>query len=440
MSRVEDRSSSTSEVSRNSPRAEADERAGSRWLPSFVFHSGRMFLTIFQADKGDCLLLTSTDGKRMLIDGGMPASFKASVQPELEKLASKHKKPFVLDLIYVSHIDQDHIGGVLELFRWRAAAKDKFPIRLRELWHNGFSIPGVEATLGSTAKLFRHSRDPKVKAEGERVENVALSVAEALELQRHAEKLTLNRPAKGRLMMVPKNKRRQRHSLGSLQLEVLAPFAADLDALQREWNDWVKTAKGAVKRLKAALKRIQPLSANTASRDADALYRGLLRVAPLSAGALGKRSAVTTPNLASLMLLVSEANRTLLLTGDGHCDDLVEGLSRAGKLERGKCHVNVLKVQHHGSRNNVSPAFWRNITADTYVFTGNGKHNNPHPDVLKALAKERAKDRRQFSLIFNSDEHTNGAASAHMKKVRKLVAKLKLRATFLSNEPLTLTV
>lgn len=405
-----------------------------------MVQSGRMFLTIFQADKGDCLLLTSTDGKRMLIDGGMPASFKASVQPELEKLASKQRRPFVLDLIYVSHIDQDHIGGVLELFRWRAAAKDKFPIRLRELWHNGFSIPGVEATLGSTAKLLGHSHDPKVKAEGERVGNVALSVAEALELQRHAERLTLNSPAKGRLIMVPKNKQRLRHSLGSLQLEVLGPFADDLSALQREWNDWVKTAKEAVKRLKAALKKIQPLSANTASQDADALYRRLLRVAPLSTGGLGKRSAVTTPNLASLMLMVSEANRTLLLTGDGHCDDLVEGLRRAGKLQRGRCHVNVLKVQHHGSRNNVSATFWRNITADTYVFTGNGKHNNPHPDVLEALAKERAKDRRQFSLIFNSDEHTNGAVAAHMTKVRKLVAKLRLRATFLSNEPLTLTV
>ena len=66
-------------------------------------------LRVFQASKGDCLLLTSKDGKRLLVDGGMPDAYREHIAPELGKLGG------AIDLLYVSHIDDDHIGGVLQL-------------------------------------------------------------------------------------------------------------------------------------------------------------------------------------------------------------------------------------------------------------------------------------------------------------------------------------
>ena len=45
-----------------------------------------MKLTVFQSDKGDCLLITSQDGKHILADGGMRASYKAHVARVLIKL------------------------------------------------------------------------------------------------------------------------------------------------------------------------------------------------------------------------------------------------------------------------------------------------------------------------------------------------------------------
>ena len=45
-----------------------------------------MKLTVFQSDKGDCLLLTSADGKNVLIDGGMSDSYTTHVAPALNKL------------------------------------------------------------------------------------------------------------------------------------------------------------------------------------------------------------------------------------------------------------------------------------------------------------------------------------------------------------------
>src|SRR5215207_2325637 len=72
-----------------------------------------MKLTAFQSDKGDCLLLETSDGSnRMLIDGGMRQAYSKHVAPALGKLRDAGKK---IDIAYVSHVDQDHIAGVLQL-------------------------------------------------------------------------------------------------------------------------------------------------------------------------------------------------------------------------------------------------------------------------------------------------------------------------------------
>jgi len=85
-----------------------------------------MKLNIFQSDKGDCILLESEDGKRILCDGGMSRSMSKHVAPALGKLRKAKKN---IDFAYVSHIDQDHISGVLQLMQdeldWRVFEHQK---------------------------------------------------------------------------------------------------------------------------------------------------------------------------------------------------------------------------------------------------------------------------------------------------------------------------
>ena len=79
-----------------------------------------MRLTAFRSGQGDCLLLEGESSGRILVDGGMRDPYRAHVAPALAKLRAAGKK---LDLIYISHIDRDHIGGILELLNvemsWR---------------------------------------------------------------------------------------------------------------------------------------------------------------------------------------------------------------------------------------------------------------------------------------------------------------------------------
>ena len=71
----------------------------------------------------------------------------------------------------------------------------------------------------------------------------------------------------------------------------------------------------------------------------------------------------SVPNLSSIMFLVRSDDKTILFTGDGRGDHLIQGLGQTDLLDsEGKLHVDVLKVPHHGSGRNVTKKFLRDIT------------------------------------------------------------------------------
>lgn len=244
--------------------------------------------------------------------------------------------------------------------------------------------------------------------------------------------------------MVRPNAPAQPVAVGGLQMRVLAPFEEDLDKLRKEWNTWLDRNEAVVQTIR-----------RKAGDDEDLLGNEVVRlIARLTAEAkvLGNRDEVTAPNLASLMLLVEEGNKKVLLTGDGHRNEVLKGLKHHGKLNgQGKLHVDVLKVQHHGAAANIDEAFCKSVTADHYVFCGNGSDENPEVDVVKKLVKARraAKPSRPFKLWFNSSSTAAEPKKNkdHMKKVENVVASLvadapanRVQSFFLSQSSFDLPV
>jgi beta-lactamase superfamily II metal-dependent hydrolase len=69
---------------------------------------------VVQAEYGDCVILESGVGKNsttVLVDGGPYQTFEKHLKPALKKLPIKGK----LDLVVLSHNDNDHIIGLLDL-------------------------------------------------------------------------------------------------------------------------------------------------------------------------------------------------------------------------------------------------------------------------------------------------------------------------------------
>ena len=94
-------------------------------------------------------------------------------------------------------------------------------------------------------------------------------------------------------------------------------------------------------------------------------------------------------NLASIIVLATAGGKTMLLTGDARGDDILKGLAAAGLMRQGRCHVDVLKVPHHGSDRNVSTEFFQQVTADHYVISADGQHGNPELAMLQMLSQAR---------------------------------------------------
>src|SRR5688500_4662375 len=120
-----------------------------------------MKITAFHAADGDCVLLTSSGSphRRILIDGGRKESYEDNTRKFLGALQGNSEK---LDVVCVSHIDNDHISGILRLVEdeveWRAfeflkatvptakPPKMARPPEIGEVWHNGlFRLVGDQA-------------------------------------------------------------------------------------------------------------------------------------------------------------------------------------------------------------------------------------------------------------------------------------------------------
>jgi hypothetical protein len=134
------------------------------------------------------------------------------------------------------------------------------------------------------------------------------------------------------------------------------------------------------------------------------------------------------------------------------------GMEACGQLPRGGGrHVTVLKVPHHGSKNNTTEAFCKRLTADHYVFCGNGAHHNPHLKIIDRYANSRigpASKRsgnpetgKPCTFWFNTSSsyrHGRDDHKAHMKKIEEKMRQIsrrsegRIKAEFLKGDSFTI--
>ena len=360
-----------------------------------------MKLKVFYASDGDCLLLESGDGHHALIDGGRSASFQKIAWPELQKLAT-------LDLVVVSHIDADHISGILWLMKvvadWTVYDYQRGPGRnetfppprtprppvIKRFWHNSWhaqlrDLAGtIEEFVGHVGPALDLATTPAPAASAIlALQGLGESIPDGVELLRTVENDTpvpLNGKPFDSLVMLHRPPRSVK--LGRTKLTVIGPGKAHLEALRDEWREWLATM-------------------NPDGTGPEQAVGSLVQAAQI----IDKTdpSKVTPPNHASITLLAEEGGRTCLLTGDAADDEILDGLRAAGKLKQGRFDCNVLKVQHHGARDNLDKGFASAVLADHYVFCADGANNNPEPDVIRTIADCRAAgDPRPFTLWFNT--------------------------------------
>ncbi|TLN09242.1 MBL fold metallo-hydrolase, partial [bacterium] len=82
-------------------------------------------LHVVQADYGDSLVLEygrAAAPHFMLIDGGPPGVYSQHLKPALQQLAQGGA---ALDAILLTHVDEDHVAGLVDLAYDLVEAKDQ---------------------------------------------------------------------------------------------------------------------------------------------------------------------------------------------------------------------------------------------------------------------------------------------------------------------------
>ena len=354
-------------------------------------------LDVRRARKGDCMLLHfgSDDSPGLvMIDGGPKSVYAPHLRPRIQEIRDARglgrTESLPVDLLMVSHVDDDHIQGVLDLTRELLASTGAPLVGVANLWHNSFdAIIGrnpKELTASITAQFGPASLtgdlpdDATVEAETDEEEEVVVSSLKVLasieqghRLRVDARNNKLDWPSNvefgGKLILA--SKKPQRVGEG-LTFTVAGPMQPELLALQKKHDDWLKELK----------------------------EKGLT-VEEALAAYVDK----SVPNLSSIVVIAEAGDKKMLLTGDARGDKILEGLELIEALDAGgSMHVDLLKVPHHGSANNLDEDFFERITADHYVFSGNGEHGNPERESFEMLFRARGSDPFELHLTYPIDE------------------------------------
>ena len=327
---------------------------------------------LLPAAQGDAVWIRWGAGRQLLVDMGTRGAGK-KIRTRLSKLPEAQR---VFDLLVVTHIDGDHVGGVLSGI---VEADPKLPpITFEEVWFNGW--PHLQG---------RQIRDDGLKPMGP---------AQGEELSAWLETQEWNRSFSGGPVRREQNMLPVADLPDGLRLTVLGPTAERLSALRSTWTDEVHRAFAAEKKASGGLIPLGESEAPHLNTSDD-----------LTALAESKTSIdASLSNATSICLLLEYREQRVLLTGDGLAGDILAALrdlaEKRGDLvdDAGRIRLDLVKMPHHGSQNNLSRAFVEAISCPRWAFSTNGAVYR-HPDAPAIGRLLKWSQPRPPLLLFNQE-------------------------------------
>ena len=307
---------------------------------------------VLPARLGDCLIVecprVGLPPWRMVIDGGPP-----DIWPTLRsRLDALHGDDRRVDLVVITHVDSDHIGGLIPLFCQGVPG-----LSIGDVWFNG--PPHLP---GPGTRSIR---------QGEQVAELLMAHPSWLATgMREAPQIPWNEMVGGAPVATANGGDIVTVDIaGGPRLTVLSPTMHRLAHLSAKWQAALDEALRTTPIQPSVPVPPPPIPSN------------LKALAETSTAADGSAA-----NGSSIALLLEFGGATALLTGDAFANVLgaaLVGLARSRNQET--IPVDLFKLPHHGSRANITAELLARAPARHYVVSSNGDRFG-HPDDV-ALAR-----------------------------------------------------
>lgn len=325
-------------------------------------------IEMLPAARGDCLWIEYGNSSllyRVLIDGGI-TSTATKLRARIEQLPVSARR---FELLVVTHIDMDHIAGILKLLEDPPEG-----LAVGDVWFNGWKHLPNDSELLSVEQ-------------GERLTEL---------LTKHD--LPWNRAFAGEAVMISGEESGlpEKTLPGGMRLTLLSPTSERLRRLRTVWKKEVEGEKphdrlGHPDERKGRL----PVLGGP-DPDLDRLAKSPFKADDSQA------------NGSSIAFIATYDGKRCLFTGDAFASDIQSAVERIAREEgERRLSLDALKLAHHGGQKNTSADLVSTLDCARYLFSTNGTvYGHPDQESVARVVVHSCRQRLPH-LFFNYRSQQN---------------------------------
>lgn len=314
-----------------------------------------MVIKFLKASKGDCFLITFKDNditRNILIDGGVnetyfdsPNNRDGELKLEIDRIKKNGQK---IDLLILTHIDNDHICGLLKWFEVDENAHEV----VEDVWFNSGKL---------IAEYFIEPENPDLRVGLNIFKSEYTGVAEALDFEEYLLKHSL---WERKIIKEGINKIQN-----GVNIKVLSPNDNQLKELLKEYKNKTGDSAYTARRAKDWNKNLKELI-----EDEEKNYKNPKDSSP--------------KNQSSISFILTVEKKNFLFLADAPSEQIVKALGDFGYNIETPLEVEFMKVSHHGSQNNTCNELLQIVKTNKYfISTDSSVYGHPDKRTLARIVK-----------------------------------------------------
>jgi beta-lactamase superfamily II metal-dependent hydrolase len=292
---------------------------------------------MLEAFHGDSFLISLEDNsiKNIIVDGGISKTYIRNLRYEIESIMEAEEQN--IDLMFITHVDDDHIGGIISFFEDDEINKN---IVKRVIYNSALTI----------SKSLNTKYDPSREIDINKVSERKASYEQGKTLE--------NELLKYNLLEDKVIKALDKIEFGNATITILSPRDIEVKKLNKRWEK----------------EQSEKRKASSSDDDYKKSIKELLKNDKYT-----KDKSIA--NRSSISFLLEYGKFKILMLADSRSDIITKSLNRLGYNKENKLVLDYVKLPHHGSKNNLYYDLLEIIDCKKYIISTDGSIFN-HPDKI----------------------------------------------------------